>query len=58
MGDVIEIVDVGGGRMKGDGKKGGVMNKEIKLSSKVRGGLNSIACRPGRGYRPELIVTR
>lgn len=26
----------------------GVMNKEIKLSSKVHGRLNSIACKPGR----------
>jgi hypothetical protein len=48
----------GGERMSGGGKNGGMMNKEIKLSSKVRGGVNSIACMPGRVYRPGLIVTR
>ena len=36
----------------------GVMNKEIKLSSKVRRRFNSIACKLGRGYHPGLIVTR
>ena len=57
MGDVIEMGE-SGGRMSGGGKNGGMMNKEIKLSSKVREGLNSIACRPGRSYHPGLIVTR
>ena len=44
--------------MSGGGKKGGMMNKEIKLSSKVHVESNSIACRPGRSYHPGLIVTR
>lgn len=34
----------------------GVMNKEINLSSKVRWELDSIACRPGRSYRPGLSL--
>jgi len=57
MENVIEMGD-GGRKMSGGGVKGWVMNKEIKLSSKVREGLNGIACKPGRSYRPGLIVTR
>ena len=36
----------------------GVLNKEINLSSIVRGGLNSIACKPGRSLSSRIIVTR
>jgi uncharacterized membrane-anchored protein len=52
-------VDVAGEDERVAEKKGGMMNKEIKLSSKVRGGVGiaSPASRAG-GYRPDLIVTR